>query len=130
MAYPVFSFVIGSRKALAAGHARTVYLDLAGYAAEQDRGGTPFAQSVQCCYALDEALDEFAEEGGWGNRQRRYRSRMQIVRDGLTKLAIVPLLEVGASFLCIECLQIAGGDDLCGAARRACEYHVPHCSHG
>ena len=106
---PGISFVIVRRTALAAGHARTVYLDLAGYAAEQDRRGTPFTPSVQCCYALDEALDEFAEEGGWEERRRRYRSRMQIVRDGLTGLGIAPLLEDGASSCVLNAFRLPTG---------------------
>ena len=106
---PGISFVIVRRKALAANHARSVYLDLAGYAAEQDRGGTPFTPSVQCFYALDEALDEFAEDGGWEERQRRYRSRMEIVREGLIGLGIVPLLEDGASSCVLNAFELPAG---------------------
>lgn len=106
---PGISFVIVRREALASGRARTVYLDLAGYAAEQDRGGTPFTQSVQCCYALDEALDEFSEQGGWQERRGRYRARMRIVGEGLTRLGIELLLEDGASSCVLNAFRLPAG---------------------
>ncbi|MBM2829334.1 MAG: 2-aminoethylphosphonate aminotransferase [Gammaproteobacteria bacterium] len=70
---------------------RTLYLNLKDYLKQQDANGTPFTQSVQCFYALAEALIEFKEEG-WQTRQKKYKQRMKIVRDGLTSLGIQPLL--------------------------------------
>jgi len=70
---------------------RTLYLNLKDYLKQQDANGTPFTQSVQCFYALAEALIEFKEEG-WQTRQKKYKQRMKIVRDGLTSLDIQPLL--------------------------------------
>ncbi|MBI4005760.1 MAG: 2-aminoethylphosphonate--pyruvate transaminase [Gammaproteobacteria bacterium] len=72
---------------------RTLYLDLKNYLKSQDTNGTPFTQSVQCFYALAEALNEFKEAGGWKMRQKNYQKRMKIVRDGLIALGIQPLVK-------------------------------------
>lgn len=71
---------------------RSLYLDLRNYLAQQDRGGTPFTQSVQGYYGLAEALAEHREAGGWRRRRGRYWQRMERVREGLTALGISPLL--------------------------------------
>ena len=72
---------------------RTLYLDLGKYLSEQDNNGTPFTQSVQCFYALDEALKELNDQGGWRERQKQYRQRMKIVDGGMLELGIKPLLD-------------------------------------
>ncbi|MEE8321468.1 MAG: 2-aminoethylphosphonate aminotransferase [Gammaproteobacteria bacterium] len=93
---PGTSFVIVRRDALKnciGSNRRTMYLDLPTYLEQQDTGGTPFTQSVQTFYALAEALLELEDEGGWQSRQQAYWRRMDIVRDGLTELAINPLIE-------------------------------------
>lgn len=72
---------------------RTLYLDLKKYLQQQDANGTPFTQSVQCFYALDEALQELRDEGGRHQRQTQYRQRMQIIRDAMTALGVEPLLK-------------------------------------
>ena len=96
---PGTSFVICRRDALqsTAGLQRSLYLDLHSYAELQEQGGTPFTQSIQSFYALDEALNEHREEGGWGARRELYRSRMALVREGLEKLGIRSLLPENAS---------------------------------
>jgi len=93
---PGTAFVIINRKALKimqATSARTLYLDLVNYLKSQDTGGTPFTQSVQTFYALDEALNELIDEGGQKQRQKNYLQRMDVVREGLIQLGIKPLLE-------------------------------------
>jgi len=91
---PGTSFVICRRDALrsVATGQRSLYLDLNTYVTQQDRGGTPFTQSIQSFYALDEALNEHRDEGGWKARRIQYRTRMQQVRDGLGQLGIKALL--------------------------------------
>lgn len=95
---PGVSFVIVNRKPLAHGPSvpRTLYLDLKNYLQQQDNNGTPFTQSVQSFYGLDEALKEMQEEGGWQERQKSYRQRMKIIRTGLQSLNIKPLLDENA----------------------------------
>jgi 2-aminoethylphosphonate-pyruvate transaminase len=91
---PGTSFVILRRDALPSADTipRTLYLDLASYCREQDRGGTPFTQSVQAFYALDEALQELEEAGGWRARHTRYSELASLVRNGLVTMGIKPLL--------------------------------------
>ncbi len=92
---PGISFVIINRSLsdrLNANH-RTLYLDLGVYLAHQDKSSTPFTQSVQVMYALDAALDEHVEQGGWKGRQSQYRKKMVIVDEGMLSLGIKPFLE-------------------------------------
>ena len=89
---PGTCFVMVNRVALAGAHARNLYLDLGAYVAAQDKSGTPFTQSVQTFYALDEALDELADDGGVVGRRETYRSRMARIRQLLIGLNVEPLL--------------------------------------
>jgi 2-aminoethylphosphonate aminotransferase len=72
---------------------RTLYLDLEKYLHEQDLNGTPFTQSVQCLYALDEALKEFLSKGGLKQRRKQYQKRMQIIRQGLSGIGVRPVID-------------------------------------
>ena len=92
---PGTSFVMVNRRCMpgADAKARSLYLDLGNYLQQQDAGGTPFTQSVQTLYALDAALDEHREEGGWQQRRNLYRRRMAAARTGLLQLGIKPLLQ-------------------------------------
>lgn len=89
---PGACFVVVARNSLARAHPRNLYLDLSAYVSAQDRGGTPFTQSVQIFYALDEALDELAEEGGIAARREIYQRRMHRIRQLLRELGVTPLL--------------------------------------
>jgi 2-aminoethylphosphonate-pyruvate transaminase len=95
-AVPGTSFVIVNRHAIeqmSATPARTLYLDLVTYLKNQDDNGTPFTQSIQTFYALDEALEELKDNGGWEKRQQQYWKLMDIVREGLQKLNIKPYFD-------------------------------------
>lgn len=89
---PGTCFVTVNRGALSLGSPRNLYLDLSAYVAAQDNDGTPFTQSIQTFYALDEALDELADGGGVDSRRDLYQQRMQKIRGLLVNLGIVPLL--------------------------------------
>ncbi|MCB1747400.1 MAG: 2-aminoethylphosphonate aminotransferase [Gammaproteobacteria bacterium] len=107
---PGTAFVIARRAALAAlEQPRTVYLDLAEYLARQDGRGTPFTQSVQTFYALDAALDEFFEAGGWRARQALFRQRMAAIRAHLERLGVRPLLPAGESSCVLEAYELPAG---------------------
>jgi 2-aminoethylphosphonate-pyruvate transaminase len=92
---PGTSFVIVNRNIFAKTKVtpRTLYLDLEKYLLQQDANGTPFTQSVQCFYALDAALKELNASGGWKKRQTQYLQHMKIIRNGLTRLGIQPLID-------------------------------------
>jgi len=108
---PGMSFVILRRDALRQDNVpqRTLYLDLNTYCREQDRGGTPYTQSVQTFYALDEALAEFEELGGWRARHRCYAALADQVRHGLVQLGIRPLLRDGASSVVLNAYHLPRG---------------------
>jgi len=106
---PGISFVITRKQALAEGSSRSVYLDLAGYESQQVNGGTPFTQSVQCCYALAEALAEYFDEGGLASRRELYRQRMALVRHGLRSVGIEPLLADGVNSCVLNAFKLPAG---------------------
>ncbi|HTT08154.1 MAG TPA: 2-aminoethylphosphonate aminotransferase [Gammaproteobacteria bacterium] len=108
---PGAAFVIVRRDAMPGDkdRKRTLYLDLSTYCREQDRDGTPFTQSVQCFYALAEALAEFEEQGGWRARHDRYDALTRQVREGLIKLGIKPLLPEGASSVVLNAYHLPKG---------------------
>jgi len=89
---PGTCFVIAARAALADARPRNLYLDVCAYVKAQDDSGTPFTQSVQTFYALDEALDELSDAGGVAVRRACYRKRMSTIRAVLCELGVKPLL--------------------------------------
>lgn len=88
---------------------RTLYLDLTTYCREQDKGGTPFTQSVQTFYALAEALSELEDQGGWQQRQQHYRELANLVRQGLIAMGIKPLLPEGSSSVVLNAYHLPEG---------------------
>lgn len=108
---PGTSFVIMRRDALPSADTipRTLYLDLATYCRQQDRGGTPFTQSVQVFYALAEALQELEEEGGWHARHDRYSQLASHVQNGLLAMGIEPLLPPGSSSVVLNAYYLPNG---------------------
>ena len=108
---PGISFVITHKQAIADGSRRSVYLDLAGYESQQVNGGTPFTQSVQCCYALAEALAEYFDEGGLSARRATYQRRMSQLREGLSSLGIEALLAGDASSCVLNAFRLPAGLD-------------------
>jgi 2-aminoethylphosphonate-pyruvate transaminase len=91
---PGLSFVLVDKSVFASrlSGAGTVYLDLYGYYQGQKTGFSPFTQPVQVAYALQEALEEMTEMGGWKGRRDRYVFLSQKIRDSLGELGIKTLL--------------------------------------
>ena len=93
-AVPGVSFVICKRSELKkVGKPRTLYLNLANYLQNQEAGTTPFTQSIPAFYALCEALKELQDEGGWEQRRKNYQNRINLVREGLSRLGIEPFIQ-------------------------------------
>lgn len=93
-AVPALSFVL-ARKELwqQPSQACSVYLDLHSYhKAQYSSGFSPFTQSVQPAFALDEALHELADQGGWQQRGDSYRARAAKIAATLEALGIKTLL--------------------------------------
>ena len=108
---PGTAFVIVRRAALGEHNAarRSVYLDLREYLTRQDQNGTPFTQSIQTFYALDEALDEFIEAGGWQARRQLFVARLAAIRDRLVKLDVTPLLDAGDCSCVLHAFELPPG---------------------
>ena len=91
---PGISFVMVKKSALQKGQsgACSVYLDLFSNHAAQAGGAPLFTPAVQSLYALQEALKELEESGGWTARHKRYRRLSEIVRNGFEEIGIEYLL--------------------------------------
>jgi len=91
---PGVSFVL-ARKDMLEGPsgATSVYLDLFKHAADQDKGSTPFTLPTHVTFALEAALDELAESGGWKARHALYTQRSNRVRSALRELGVKTLLD-------------------------------------
>lgn len=76
--------------------AGSLYLDLHRYYQEQTQGFSPFTQAVQIAFALQEALKELEEMGGWQARHLRYQSLAQSIRWELHRLGFDLLLPESA----------------------------------
>lgn len=88
---PGLAFLLCSQAAVARleeAPARSLYLSAATYLAAQRRGEVPFTPAVQICYALDEALDEYFDAGGFAARSALYRERASVVRAGFERLGL------------------------------------------
>jgi 2-aminoethylphosphonate-pyruvate transaminase len=96
---PGLSFVLARREALedTVGHARSLYLDLPLWARQQDQRSTPFTPPVNGMLALNQALAELQEQGGWKARQARYHELADRVERALGRHGVGTLLKGGDS---------------------------------
>jgi 2-aminoethylphosphonate-pyruvate transaminase len=70
-----------------------LYLDLFANYREQCKGIPMFTPAVQAMYALQEALVELDEQGGWRQRHGHYQRLWRTVRSGLREQGLEPLLD-------------------------------------
>jgi 2-aminoethylphosphonate-pyruvate transaminase len=87
----------------------SVYLDLHRYRASQHRGYSPFTQPPHVVQALDEALDELADSGGWRARHAHYRALTDRARRGLVALGVEPLLDEQESSAMLTAYRLPDG---------------------
>jgi 2-aminoethylphosphonate-pyruvate transaminase len=108
---PGIAFVLADRRLLAerCGSSPSLYLDLQRSHAEQQTGFSPFTQAVHACFALDEALAELADDGGWRARRDLYRRRTARVRLGLAAAGIEPLLPAAESSSMLTAYRLPRG---------------------
>jgi 2-aminoethylphosphonate-pyruvate transaminase len=111
---PGVSFVIARKSAFSRRKtaASGVYLDLFRQYAEQSRNATPFTPAVSLYFALNEALEELLDAGGWRSRRAHYRDLTQRLFHGLRAQGIEPLLDIrepASSHL--TSYRIPGGSD-------------------
>jgi 2-aminoethylphosphonate-pyruvate transaminase len=81
--------------------ATTLYLDLFRNYQEQSKGYPLFTPAIQVLYALQRALIELGEEGGWRMRQQRFQRLSQIVRAGLQRQGLRLLLKDERHYSCV-----------------------------
>jgi len=67
---------------------RSLYLNAATYLDGQRKGDVPFTPAVQICFAFDEAISEYLDNGGFEGRTKLYRERAAFVRAGFEALGI------------------------------------------
>ncbi len=93
---PGLAFVILQRSSLEQESylRRTLYLDLKTYYQAQEKKSTPFTPAIPAFYALEEALAELKDEGGWKVRHHKYQSLADQVTSGLEEVDIPILLPV------------------------------------
>lgn len=91
---PGIAFVLARKDALETrvSGSRCLYLDLFRNYQEQRRGGPLFTPAVHVLYALQEALAELEESGGWQSRHAHYCRLSRLLRDGLRRLGVDLLL--------------------------------------
>ncbi len=106
---PGVSFVLVRRTALASAHRRTYYLDLGRLAQLQEQRNTPFTPAVHACYALLEALREFADQGGRSARHRHYAALAEQVRAGLAALGIESAVPAEQSSVVLRAYRLRPG---------------------
>ena len=89
---PGASFVLVSKQKGASriheAAARSTYLDLAGHLAAQRDGEVLYTPAIPIYQALDEAIREFQELGGYRSRLADYRARAALLRRGLERLEL------------------------------------------
>ena len=91
--FPGVSFVIGNTEEIKKlkGKSRSFYFDLYSQWKKEQNGETPFTPAVQLIFALDEALQEFVEEGT-EKRIKRYKGLAKKMRQGLKDMGFELLL--------------------------------------
>ena len=88
------SFVISKKENFSLGkkNSLSLYFDLFSYYEAQKEGWCPFTPSVHSLFALNEAIDELQELGGWKARNDSYRSKLKYIRNALHSKGIKALL--------------------------------------
>lgn len=108
---PGIAFVLADRQLLETGSSQsnTLYLDLFRYFKEQRSGFSPFTQAVHACFALQEALAELEEQGGWRARHARYRQIATTIRRELDGMGVRRLLDEDAYSSIISSFKLPEG---------------------
>lgn len=109
---PGLAFVICRAAALSNGAPqRTLYLHLPDWAAKQAQNSTPYTPAVNSFLALDEALTELDQQGGWRGRRSRYRALAERLRNALADLGIDTWLPAGESSCVLRSYRLPAGFD-------------------
>jgi len=93
----------------AATPARSLTMDLTLWAGHQERRSTPFTPGVNAYMALDQALAELEQIGGWTARQARYRRLANRVAGQLQALGVEACLPPEASSCVLRSFRLPDG---------------------
>jgi len=109
---PGLCFVVCRKSALqnAVEPPRSLYLHLPLWAEKQDRQSTPFTPPVNGLLALNAALRELEEKGGWRARHARYSRLAGQVKRELSGLGVEAMLEEGESSCVLNAYLIPDGN--------------------
>ena len=88
---------------------RSMTLNLAHWAEHQQRRSTPFTPPVNSLLALDQALKELHEQGGWKARQAHYRRLADRVAIRLAARGVVELIPAEASSCVLRAHRVPAG---------------------
>jgi 2-aminoethylphosphonate-pyruvate transaminase len=88
---------------------RSLYLHLPLWARKQNMGSTPFTPPVNGLLALDQALLELKEQGGWKARHARYNKLANDVERALGSYGVETLLEPGVSSCVLRSYRLPKG---------------------
>lgn len=108
---PGLCFAVSRKTAMkdAADPPRSLCLHLPLWAEKQDRGGTPFTPPVNSVLALDRALAELAEQGGWQARHAHYGRLAGQVRRELERAGVEALLDPAESSCVLTSYRLPEG---------------------
>lgn len=105
---PGVAFVIVRRATIGQGRsgATGIYLDLLRHYRAQERGAPLFTPAIHACYALDAALEELLDFGGWTGRRAHYRCLTRRLVEGFDPQGVVPVLGEDVSSSAITTLSV------------------------
>jgi len=108
---PGLCFVVSRPQAIDAAvkPPRSLYLHLPVWAKQQVRGSTPFTPPVNGLLALDQALIELKEQGGWMARHARYNKLADRVEKALNRCGVETMLEPGESSCVLRSYRLPRG---------------------
>lgn len=107
------AFVMARRSLFEQSHAApdSLYLNLFQYQKAQQDGFSPFTPAVHACFALQEALTELDDQGGWRARGERYAQLSDRLRETLAGLGVPTLLDAGVYSSMISSFGLPDGWD-------------------
>jgi len=108
---PGLCFVVSRPEAIetAVEPPRSLYLNLPLWAQQQDQGSTPFTPPINGLLALDQALTELKDQGGWRARQARYHELAAQVEKALERYGVEAMLEPGESSCVLRSYRLPQG---------------------
>jgi 2-aminoethylphosphonate-pyruvate transaminase len=105
------AFVMARRRAFDTDTSQSdsLYFDLYNYYRDQQTGYSPFTQAVHACFALQEALAELQDQGGWIGRRTRYRALAAHIREELDRLGVSLYLPAASYSSMISSFHLPAG---------------------